>query len=360
MTKTEVVSFTEAIRQATEHCVKIDPTVIVMGLGVSYKNGADGTMGTLKSEYPNQIFDTPVSEFCNTGAGVGAAVTGLRPIIHHARVEFGLFGADQIVTQAAKWNYMFGGDNPVPIVFRLAVGRQWGNGPQHTQALYSLFGNVPGLRVVVPSTPYMAKGLLISAVKSNDPVVFMEPRWLYGVKQSIPIEPYEVSLSKSVYLNKGSDVTIVAYGDGAAEALKSLAMLKDKGICPDIVDLVSLNPIDYSLIEESLKRTGKLVVIDTTNKEFSVGNQILGHVTSQFSGLLSSVPVHVSCPSCPCPTSTSLTENFYPTSHDIAEAVLTVSKPILDRNSKDRFSSVKISSFEELHHSPKYTMSLVQ
>ena len=220
----EICTFTEAIRQATEYSLKSDSNVVVMGLGVSYKNGADGTMGTFKQDYTNQVFDTPVSEFCNTGVGVGAAITGLRPIIHHARVEFGLFGVDQIVTQAAKWNYMFGGDNPVPVVFRLAVGRQWGNGPQHTQSLYALFGSVPGLHVVVPSTPYMAKGLLRAAVKCNNPVVYMEPRWLYGVKQDIPKEDYEVSLTQSRYYTRGDSVTIVTYRNYIFGIYKSIGL----------------------------------------------------------------------------------------------------------------------------------------
>lgn len=344
----KVVSFTEAIREATEQSLKNDPTVVVMGLGVSYKNGADGTMGTLKQEYPDRVWDTPVSEFCNTGAGVGAAITGLRPIIHHARVEFALFAIDQIVTQAAKWNYMFGGDNKVPIVFRLAVGRQWGNGPQHTQALYSLFGNVPGLKVVIPSSPKTAKGLLNAAVRDNNPVVYLEPRWLYGLKEEISEEYYETPLDKARYITRGKDITIVTYGDGVVDCIKASDKLKQMGIEAEILDLVSINPIDYDTVYESVKKTGRLLCLDTTNGVFNVGGEIISKVCVNRFDSLKMPPQQLSTPNCPCPTSTSLTEVYYPTRVDIVNRVL---------NMLGQSEYVEQMTFEELHLSPKITVN---
>jgi pyruvate dehydrogenase E1 component beta subunit len=337
-----IVTFTEAIRQGTEYCLQLDKKVFVMGLGVSYKNGADGTMGTLKHQFPNQVFDTPVSEFCNTGVCVGSAITGMRPIVHHARVEFALFASDQIITQAAKWNYMFGGNNPVPIVFRIAVGRQWGNGPQHTQSLYSLFGNVTGLKVVIPSSPYMAKGLLISAVKDNNPVVFLEPRWCYGLKEEIPVDPYELDISKSRKVCSGKDATLVCYGDGLVDALKAKNILRDSGITLDIIDLVSINPIDYSLIESSLAKTKKIFCLDTSYRQFSIGNQIIGELTSR--KVRMDCAEIISCPNVPCPTSTSLTEIYYPTKIDIANKILfSLGEELINET----------MTFDELHLSPK-------
>jgi len=343
-----IISFTDAIREATEQSMQRDPSVIVMGLGVSYKNGADGTMGTLKERYPERVFDTPVSEFCNTGVGVGAAITGLRPIIHHARVEFGLFGIDQIVTQAAKWNYMFGGENPVPIVFRLAVGRQWGNGPQHTQALYALFGNVSGLKVVIPSSPHMAKGLLNSAVRDNNPVVFLEPRWLYGLKENVSEDDYFVPLNKSRYVTRGSDLTLVTYGDGIVDALASHSKLLETGVSIEIIDLVSINPIDYELVFESVSKTGKLMCLDTTNNAFNVGGEVIAKVCSKLLHKLSFPPVQLSAPDAPCPTATSLTEFYYPTKADITKKVLSIlGKPLIN----------EVLSFGDLHLSPKITIN---
>jgi len=340
----KLMSYTDAIREATEQSLAKDSSVVVMGLGVSYKNGADGTMGTLKEQYPNRVFDTPVSEFCNTGVGVGAAITGMKPIIHHARVEFGIFAADQIVTQAAKWNYMFGGGNKVPIVFRLAIGRQWGNGPQHTQALYSLFGSVPGLKVVIPSSPYMAKGLLNAAIQDNNPVVYLEPRWLYGLKEEIPEEYYCVSLNEARTVRSGSDVTIVTYGDGVVDCLKAHEHLLQKGISAEIIDLVSINPVDYDAVYASVRKTKKLVCVDTTNRSFNVGSEIISKVAMQCFSDLSLPPRNISTPDTPCPTSTSLTEVYYPTKVDIINEVL------------DIFGQPKheeTMSFEEIHILPK-------
>ena len=342
-----IIQFTEAIREATEQSLSKYDNVIVMGLGVSYKNGADGTMGTLKETYPDRVLDTPVSEFAVTGAGVGAAITGLRPIIHHSRVEFALFALDQIVTQAAKWNYMFGGGNPVPIVFRLAVGRQWGNGPQHTQAMYSLFGSVPGLKVVIPSSPKMAKGLLNAAVKDNNPVVYLEPRWLYGVKGDVPEEYYECDLSKSRYVRRGKDLTVVTYGDGVVDTIQAMEILSRYGVEIDIIDIVSINPIDYELIFESVKKTGKLLCVDTTNSAFSVGSEIIAKVTTNIFDSLKMAPQAISAPDTPCPTSPILVEDFYPTKITIANKILSILnfEPCEDT-----------MTFEEYNLSPKITI----
>lgn len=346
----KIITFTEAIRQATEQSLERDPSVIVMGLGVCYKNGADGTMGTLKEQYPNRVFDTPVSEFCNTGVGVGAAVTGMKPIIHHARVEFGLFAIDQIVTQAAKWNYMFGGGNKVPVVFRLAVGRQWGNGPQHTQSLYSLFGSVPGLKVVIPSSPYMAKGLLNAAIQDSNPVVYMEPRWLYGLKEQVSEEYYELPLDAARVVRKGTALTVVTYGDGIVDAIKAHEMLGRVGVDIEIVDLVSINPIDYNTVFDSVRKTGKLLCVDTTNGSFNVGSEIVSKVCREAFHYLTSPPQQLSTPNTPCPTSTSLTEKFYPTRLDVANAVASMlGLPLFDET----------LSFEEIHILPKIEVTTI-
>jgi pyruvate/2-oxoglutarate/acetoin dehydrogenase E1 component len=342
-----ILSYTEAIREATEIAMKNDPTVIIMGLGVTYKNGADGTMGNLKEEYPDRVFDTPVSEACVTGAGVGAAITGLKPIIHHGRIEFGLFAIDQIITQAAKWNYMFGGNNNVPIVFRLAIGRQWGNGPQHTQALYSLFGNVPGLKVVIPSTPSMAKGLMLSAIKDKNPVIFLEPRWLYGVKEIVSEEYYETPLDKGRIVSEGSDITIVSYGDGIVDTIRANEILKQYKISAEIIDLVSINPIDYDIVIKSVKKTKSLLCVDTTNNAFSVGSEIIAKVCEKAFDFLYQKPVNLTAPNTPCPTSTVLSELYYPTRVDIVNKVLKMFY---------KLPYNEVLTFDELHLSPKITI----
>jgi pyruvate/2-oxoglutarate/acetoin dehydrogenase E1 component len=343
------LSFTEAIRESTLQCMEGDSRIFVMGLGVSYPNGADGTTKGLKEKFPDRIFDTPVSEACVTGAGVGAAISGMRPVIVHGRVEFALYAIDQIVTQAAKWNYMFGGGNPVPIVFRIAVGRQWGNGPQHTQALYCLFGSVPGLKVVVPSSPAMAKGLLASALMDNNPVVYLEPRWLYGTRENVPASAYFTDLSKAAVVRVGSDVTVVTYGDGVLEALRAAKRLHECTIDAEIIDLVSLKPIDHETILQSVRKTGRLITFDTTHSSFCVGSEIIAKCCAGDVRALKANPVSIACPDTPCPTSTALTAGFYPTRVDLIREAHT----ILRRPAPPQPEL----SFEDLHFSPKYDFS---
>ncbi|MEW5693682.1 MAG: transketolase C-terminal domain-containing protein [Candidatus Hydrogenedentota bacterium] len=337
-----IIKYTEAIKEATDQIMEVDQDVIVMGLEVSYKNGADGTTAGLKEKYPYRIIETPQSENAITGMAIGAAITGLRPIVHHGRIEFALFAADQIFTQAAKWNYMFGGEHPVPIVFRINIGRQWGQGPQHTQALYSLFGNALGLKVVIPSTPYMAKGLLISAVRDKNPVVILESRWLFSLRQDVPTGLYNEPLDKAVVVKKGTDLTIVSYGDGLITAYEALKLIRDH-VDVELIDLVSINPVDYETILKSVKKTGRLITVDTTNHAFSIGTDVIADIAKQKLLYLKNSPVSLSCPNVPVPTSTALTKYYYPTKIDIANAALRLmDKPTIKRK----------LTFEELHLLP--------
>lgn len=340
-----ILKYTEALKEAADQMMEGDPNVFVVGLGVSYPNGADGTTAGLKAKYPDRVFDVPVSEGAFTGMAVGAAIRGLRPVVHHGRVEFSLFAADQIFTQAAKWNYMFGGTDGVPIVFRINVGRQWGNGPQHTQALYPLFGNALGLKVVIPSTPRMAKGLLVSAIRENNPVVMLEPRWLFQTKQHVPQELYSEPLGKARIAISGTALTVVAYGDGFVAAHEALALINE-AVSVELIDLVSLNPIDYETLYASVKKTGRLLCVDTTNEAFNVGSEIIAKVVQQ-EGLLREKPRTLSCPDVPCPTSTALTESYYPTKVDVANAVLDMlHEPLITHP----------LSFEALHLPPATTL----
>ncbi len=343
MPEPRILKYTDALREATDQVMEQDANVFVMGLGVSYSKGADGTTAGLKQKYPDRVFDVPVSENGFTGMAVGAAIQGLHPIVHHGRVEFALLAMDPILTQAAKWNYMFGGGNPVPIVFRINIGRQWGNGPQHTQALYSLFGNVPGLKVVIPSTPRMAKGLLVSAVRDNNPVVLLEPRWLFQITEIVPQEIYTIPLDKARVVRKGSDITIVSYGDGLIASLEAVDLLEKEGVHVELVDLVSINPIDWETVFTSVNRTGRLMCVDTTNEAFNVGSEIIAKVAQSPTIALKEKPISLATPNVPCPTSTVLTELYYPTSVSIANKVLTLfGKSSIERS----------LSFEELHLAP--------
>lgn len=338
------LTFTQAIREATIQSLD-DPNVYVMGLGVSYPKGADGTTEGLAELFPDRIIDTPVSEDAVTGVAVGTAINGMKPIMHHGRVEFALFALDQIATQAAKWNYMFGGGNPCPIVFRICVGRQWGNGPQHTQSLPSLFGAIPGLKVVVPSTPERAKGLLNAAVQDKNPVVFLEPRWCYGLKGEVPEEYYTYPLDSGYFYNysQNSIATVVTYGDGIIEAKKANDFLKQFGEEIDIYDLVTLkySPYNIEMIGISQEDVKPFIFFETCNESYGVGNEIIASLTKKRK--LTSTPHHIACPNTPCPTATSLTKQYYPTWQDI---VLKLKPDLI----------MPDLSFEELNFAPKITV----
>lgn len=340
----EPIKYIDALKEATRQLMESDPRVFVMGLGVPQGTGG---IASLKADFNDRVLDTPTSEAALTGLAVGAAIGGLRPIVYHDRVEFSLLAADQMFTQAAKWRYMFGGEGgSAPVTLRVVVGRQWGNGPQHSQALYGMFGSVTGLRVVIPGSPKMAKGLLIAAVRSDDPVVMIEPRWLYGIKEAVPEDIYEVPLDKAQIVKDGSEITLVAYGDGLFAAREAMALLGETASKVELIDLVSLKPIDHKTINNSVRRTGRLLCVDTTSSAFGIGSEIIAK-SAQTDIVFKKHPVSVAAPDVPCPTSPALSEFWYPTKVDIANAVLGMLKK---QEIKHKLS------FEELHLAPTLTI----
>lgn len=318
-----VLTYVEAIKEALEQSMERDPSIFIMGLGATYENGCDGTTANLVDKFPGRVFDTPCSENSTTGFCVGAAIAGMRPVIYHGRVEFALFAMDQIVTQAAKWNYMFGGKSPVPAVIRIAVGRRWGDAPQHTSVMHSIFAHVPGLKVVIPSTPRMAKGLLMQAIMDNNPVIFMEHRWLYGIKETVPKTPYTAPLDLCKVVRPGRDITMVVNSDTLYEALRAAQTLKIYGISPEIIDLVSINPVDYKTILESVSKTRRVMVLDVGTKAFGIGSEIISRVceNKEIYWSLVATPVNIAAPECPCPMAPSLTEKYYPTASTILDRI---------------------------------------
>lgn len=303
-----VISFGDAIYEATAEKMTANPNMHVLGLGASYANGLDGTMRDLAVQYSDRVHDMPCSENSLTGMAVGMAISGLTPLAHHGRIEFALHAADQLLTQAARWNYMFGGGYPCPLTVRIAMGRQWGNGPQHTMNHKAIFA-IPGLKVVCPSTPASAKGLLIAALEDQTPVIYLESRWLYKLKGSVGTGP--VALDKAQVLISGADVTIVAVGDMVIEALKAAGWLSKLGISAEVIDLVSVYPIDRQTIQESADKTGRVIVVDSSTPAYSVASEVSAFVRASCAML--------TCPDHPCPTAPSLTASYYPTDRDIVE-----------------------------------------
>jgi pyruvate dehydrogenase E1 component beta subunit len=269
----------------------------------------------------DRVIDTPVSENAITGAAVGAAIAGMKAIVVHPRVDFALYAFDPIINQAANWHYMNGGKSSVPVVFWLIVNRGGEQAAQHSQALHSMFAHVPGLKVVAPSTPYDAKGLLISSILDENPVVFIDDRWLYRSQEEVPEEIYQVPIGKGIIRNEGNAVTLVSFSYMAVESQKAVDELKQQGIDVEFIDLRTIKPLDQELIFTSVKKTGKLVIADGSWKTGSVAGEISALVSENIFGYLKAPVRRVCLPDTPAPASSSIEGVYYKTKDDIIKAI---------------------------------------
>lgn len=319
---TRELHFYEAIREAIDQSMHKDPSVYLFGLGVPDPKGIFGTTLGLQQKYGStRVMDIPCAENAMTGIAIGSALVGMRPILTHQRVDFALLSLDQIVNQAAKWHYMFAGHQSVPLVIRMIIGRGWGQGPQHAQSLECLFSHIPGLKVVCPTTPYDAKGLLMASIQDNNPVIFFEHRWLHNIIGEVPEEGYTVPLGKGRIVCDGGDVTIVTFSYMVLESIKAANFLKKYGINCEVIDLRSLRPLDTSIFLQSIRKTGRLLVIDNDWKTAGIGAEIVSTVVENSMECLKKAPVRIGFPECPSPSSPALSPHFYPRAKDIAKNV---------------------------------------
>ncbi len=272
----------------------------------------------------DRIIDTPVSENATTGAAVGAALTGMRPIVVHPRMDFMLLAVDPIVNQAANWSYLFGGRASVPMVIRSIINRGGEQGAQHSQALHAMFGHVPGLKVVMPATAHDAKGMLISAVNDDNPVMYIDDRWLYNESDEVPEGLYDVSLDRAAIRRPGSDITIVAVSYLVPESLKAAEELCALGIDAEVIDLRCVFPLDRATVLESVARTGRLVVADPGWRTYGVAAEIVASIVEEDPSMLSAPCRRVTLPDTPAPVPTKLEELYYPRANDIVDAVKAV------------------------------------
>lgn len=327
------IKFNQAILEATDQMMAKDPTVYMIGLGVPDPKGLFGTTAGLQKKYgPDRVMDMPVSENAMTGVAIGTAIMGMRPIMTHQRVDFCLLALDQLINNASKWHSMFGGRGKVPLVVRLLVGRGWGQGPQHSQTLHSVFAHIPGLKVVMPSTCYDAKGLLISAIEDDNPVIFLEHRWLHEIFGEVPQEIYRVPLGKAKVVREGRDITVVTSSHMTLEGWKAISMLEKDNISMELIDLRTIKPLDTETILNSVKKTGRLLVVDMDWKTCGFAAEVISSVTEQGWDLLKAPPVRLTFPDRPCPTSWTLANHYYPTSKEIALRAL----EILDKPTRAR------------------------
>lgn len=295
-----------------------DPAVYLMGLGVPDPKGIFGTTLDLHKKYGNnRVLDTPTSENGMTGVAIGSCLTGMKPILVYQRVDFALLAMEQIVSQAAKWHYMFGGQQSIPLVLRMIIGRGWGQGPQHSQSLQSWFAHIPGLKVVMPATACDAKGLLIASIEDPNPVVFLEHRWLLNTKGDVPEGHYRVPLGKAKVARPGKDLTMVATSYMVLEALRAAEILEKVGVEAEVIDVRTLRPLDEETILTSVAKTGRLVAVDADWRVCGFASEIIALASEKVFDRLQSAPRSVTFPDVPSPATPALANDFFPRAKDI-------------------------------------------
>jgi len=325
------LTYQQAINEALDQEMARDESVVIMGEDVVGGTGADGEMDAwggvlgvtkgLWGKYGDRIMDTPISEAGFVGAAVGAATSGLRPVCELMFIDFMGVCFDQIFNQAAKFRYMFGGKAETPVVIRTMYGAGFRAAAQHSQSLYPMFTAVPGLKVVVPSNPYDVKGLLIQAIRDNDPVIFCEHKVLYTLEGDVPEESYTIPFGEANVVREGDDVTIVAIGRMVHQASKAAAALAKDGISCEIIDPRTTSPLDEETILESVENTGRLVVVDEANPRCGMAADIGALVASKAFGALSAPVGLVTAPHTPVPFNGTLEDLYIPGPARIEAAV---------------------------------------
>jgi pyruvate dehydrogenase E1 component beta subunit len=317
------ISYAQAINETLLQMMDRDSRVFIIGQGVTspWYVGTT-TVGLLDRFGSERIIDTPVSENGVTGVAVGAALCGMRPVLMHPRMDFMYYAMDQIANHAANWHYMFGGQLSVPLTIWAIINRGGEQAAQHAQALQAVFAHIPGLKVVMPSNPYDAKGLLVASIEDDNPVVYIDERWLYSHVGEVPEELYSVPIGKGIIRKEGKDVTLAATSYMVYEASKAAEAVAKEGINVEVIDVRSLKPLDEDLILKSVKKTRRLVIADGGWKTCGVGAEIAARVAeSDILKKLKAPILRVSLPDAPAPASSALEQVYYPKARELIVAI---------------------------------------
>jgi pyruvate/2-oxoglutarate/acetoin dehydrogenase E1 component len=330
------ISYREAINEALAQEMARDPSVVVMGednAGGAGSPGEEdawgGVLGVTKGlyhQFPGRVLDTPISESAFIGAAVGAATRGLRPVAELMFIDFMGVCFDQIFNQAAKFRYMFGGKAVTPVVVRTMYGAGLRAAAQHSQALYPIFTHIPGLKVVVPSSPYEAKGLLIQSIRDDDPVIFCEHKAMYDTLGEVPEESYTIPFGEANLVREGGDVTIVAIGRMVSMAMEAADQLAASGVEAEVIDPRTTSPLDTETILESVERTGRLVVVDEATPRCNLATDISATVAQEAFGSLRAPIQMVTAPHTPVPFSDALEDAYIPDAQKVVNAAKAVTE----------------------------------
>ncbi len=316
------IEFREALREAMSEEMRKDESVFLLGEEVAEYNGAyKVSKGMLEEFGDKRVIDTPIAELGFTGIAVGAAMNSLRPIVEFMTFNFSLVGIDQIINSAAKMNSMSGGQFNIPIVFRGATGSAGMLSSQHSQAFDSWYANCPGLKVVVPSTPYDAKGLLKTAIRDDDPVIFMESEQMYGDKGEVPEGEYLLPIGVAEVKKEGEDVTIVSFGKIIKETLSAAEQLAKEGISVEVIDLRTIRPIDYDAVINSVKKTGRLIIVEEAWPLGSIATEITYKVQKEAFDYLDAPIIRITAADVPLPYAPTLIEASLPNVGKVVKAV---------------------------------------
>ncbi len=314
------LSYTEALNEALALALELDPNVFVLGQGVDDPGAMFGVTKGLDQRFGSQrVFDTPLSEEGLTGICTGAAMTGLRPVYMHNRPDFLLLAFNQIVNHASKIHYLDNGETRVPLVIWSAIGRGWGSGAQHSQAIQGLLMTVPGLKIIMPSTPYDAKGLMLAAIADNNPVLIFEHRWLMKQQGAVPEGLYKVPIGKGVYRQRGDDLTIIGSSHALQLAIQAVDQLPE--ISADVIDLRTIKPLDKDIILESVRKTGRALIVDTGWAMAGVCAEIGCVIAENFPQVLKYPVRRIGLPDLPAPAGFTLEQFYYPTAEKITATI---------------------------------------
>ncbi|MCH4815852.1 MAG: alpha-ketoacid dehydrogenase subunit beta [Saccharolobus sp.] len=319
------ITFTEAITEALRQEMERDPSVILIGEDIGVYGGAFGvTKGLIEKFGSDRVIDTPISEAGFIGAAVGAALAGLRPVVELMFVDFFGVAMDQIYNQMAKLRYMSGGQLKVPLTLRAPIGAGISAAAQHSQTLYSIFAHVPGLKVVVPSSPHDAKGLLVSSIRDDNPVVFLEHKVLYGIKGEVPEEEYTIPLGKADIKREGDDITVIGIARTVWHSLEAAEQLSKEGISVEVIDARSIVPFDKETVIKSVKKTGRVVIVDEDYDRCGFASWVSSIIADEAFEYLDAPIKRITTPNVPIPFSPPLEQYILPDSKKIINTVKSI------------------------------------